>query len=358
MQKDIEHEKKQLTGRIIEIQRMSTEDGPGIRSTVFFKGCTLACEWCHNPESIPSRLQIQWVGSRCIGCQSCLQACEQNALSFDTDAITINREKCIGCGACVEACPSTAMETIGEDWSVDALLHEVLKDRTYFEKSNGGVTASGGEAAMQAEFVASFFQRLQAEGVHTALDTCGMVGKSALEKILPHTDMVLFDLKAIDEEQHKRFTGKAPKPIHDNLIFIKQWIQEHSNPSALWLRTPIIPQRTADAGIVREIGEFIAEYIGAHFERWELCSFNNLCKDKYLRLGRKWVFHDAELIERGTMENLVEIAKQSGVAASKVHWSGSVKEENDELSQARKKAGEPIGASCSSLPKPKGSSNS
>ncbi len=139
-----------MKATILEIQRMSTEDGPGIRTTVFFKGCSLKCTWCHNPESISARPQIHWVGNRCIDCNTCLEVCPEAALSFSDDRVSINRKPCNVCGLCAEECPSTALELIGLHWQPQDLLEELLKDRAYFEKSGGGVTLSGGDPAIQA----------------------------------------------------------------------------------------------------------------------------------------------------------------------------------------------------------------
>jgi len=129
-----------LKATILEIQRMSTEDGPGIRTTVFFKGCSLKCTWCHNPESISAHPQIHWIGNRCIGCKTCLEVCPEGALSFSRDGYTIDRSQCTGCGICAEECPSTALELLGQPWYLEDLYSEVVKDQTYFEKSGGGVT--------------------------------------------------------------------------------------------------------------------------------------------------------------------------------------------------------------------------
>ena len=198
-------------GTILRIQRMSTEDGPGIRSTVFFKGCPLTCIWCHNPESISPRPQVHWVKSRCIGCRGCIEACPKGALAFGDNGITINRVQCDSCSECVQACPSTAMEAYGEVFSADDLVREVIKDKVYFQKSGGGVTLSGGEPTMQPVFTKELLSSLKQKGVNTALDTCGQCSWETLEALLPQADLVLYDLKEIDPENHKRFTGITNK---------------------------------------------------------------------------------------------------------------------------------------------------
>jgi pyruvate formate lyase activating enzyme len=324
-------EAKPLTGTVLEIQRMSTEDGPGIRTTVFFKGCTLKCAWCHNPESISPKPQLQWVESRCIGCKTCLEVCPEGALTFLPEGLQIDRDKCTGCGICAEECPSTAMELMGKAWTVDDLVNEVAKDKAYFETSGGGVTASGGEACMQADFVAAFLAECRERGISTALDTCGQCSGESLKKILPHTDMVLFDLKEADPEKHREFTGHAYDLIRENLVMLRDFIRAHDTPRELWIRTPIIPGATDREDNMRGLGEFIAQNLNGIVSRWELCSFNNLCRDKYLRLGLLWPYHDAQLMRADDMERLAEAARQSGVDPEIVYWSGATRlEKNDE----------------------------
>jgi len=325
-----ENEQNIHNGTILRIMRMSTEDGPGIRTTVFFKGCPLRCTWCHNPESIYHGTQVQWLSSKCIGCKTCLDVCPNGALSFTSEGINIDRTCCKGCGDCVSECPSTAMDLLGQKWAVDELVDEVEKDGTYFEKSGGGITVSGGEPTMQAEFVAAFLRGCRERGLHTTLDTCGYCRREALQMFLPHVDMVLFDLKEIDPERHKTFTGSTNKEILENLIYLRDYvlsddITRHGNTKEVWVRTPIIPNATARKDNIMGIGRFIGQHLGGIVNRWELCAFNNLCRDKYIRLGLTWSFKDCEPVTRSTMEDLSRVAKNSGVPPHIVHWSGSTK---------------------------------
>ncbi|MBW1641953.1 MAG: glycyl-radical enzyme activating protein [Deltaproteobacteria bacterium] len=314
---------KQAT--ILEIQRMSTEDGPGIRTTVFFKGCPLNCSWCHNPESISPRPQIQWVGSKCIGCKTCIETCPEKALTFTDNGVHIDRSLCKSCGTCADACPSTAMELIGQKWELDDLVNEVIKDKAYFDKSGGGITLSGGEPTMQSDFAAMFLQKLRGIGIHTALDTCGLCSKSSLEKLLPYSSMVLFDVKEINPDKHETFTGSKTGTIHENLIFTAEFIKSHIYPQTLWIRTPLIPGATASKENIKGIGHFIASHLGDIVDRWELCAFNNLCKDKYIRLGLEWPFKDKELLLESFISELTDVARHSGVNPDIVHWSGTTK---------------------------------
>jgi pyruvate formate lyase activating enzyme len=317
---------KNMAGTILRVQRMSTEDGPGIRSTVFFKGCPLACVWCHNPESISPRLQIHWVKTRCIGCRSCIDACVKGALAATETGIAIERFKCDSCGACSEACPSTAMEIYGEACSLDNLVREVLKDETYFQKSGGGVTLSGGEPTMQPLFAKGLLSAFKQAGIHTALDTCGHCSWETLDALLPFTDLVLYDLKEINSEKHKAFTGASNARILENLILLRRFMKEHSLHSDLWIRTPLIPSCTDTPENLRGIGIFIKDHLGPSVSRWELCTFNNLCISKYEGLGISWDFRKAALLSRDETKRLACLARESGVDPGIVHLSGPMRE--------------------------------
>ena len=311
-------------GTILEIIRMSTEDGPGIRTTVFFKGCSLHCSWCHNPESVSPGPQIQWLERSCIGCGICVKTCPESALEKTEKGIIINRSLCNGCGLCAEECPTTAMELLGKKWSVHDLASELVKDRAYFEPSGGGITLSGGEAALQKDFCLSLLKELKERGIQTALDTCGQVSQSVLETLLPYVDILLYDIKEIDSEKHKKFTGAGNDKILANAIFAANFKKTHVTPKAFWIRTPVIPDATDTPENIRGIGDFINANLRGAITRWELCAFNNLCRDKYKRLGIDWQYADKELQEKTLMEELAQIARGK-VTPSIVCWSGSTK---------------------------------
>ena len=320
---------------ILEIQRMSTEDGPGLRTTLFFKGCPLACTWCHNPESIARAPQVQWVESKCIGCGQCVKVCPNRALTKTDHGIEIDRAVCGGCGTCVEECPSTAMELLGKRWALDELVAEVVKDRAFFETSGGGVTCSGGEATLQTPFVAAFLARLREAGIPTALDTCGLTSRENLEALLPHTDVLLFDLKLADDGAHRKFTGVGNERVLANLRFVAEYRRTHDTPSQMWIRTPIIPGATDNQENLRALGAIVARDLAGLVDRWELCSFNNLCRDKYLRLGRVWDFHEAELVTTETMDALAAAARAGGVDPAIVHVTGSTRLEQKPQTEDR-----------------------
>jgi len=320
---------KNPKGIILEIIRMSTEDGPGIRTTVFFKGCSLHCAWCHNPESISPRPEIQWMKATCIDCGICLTACAENALAGTPRGIVIDRSVCRGCGLCTDQCPTTAMEMLGRQWDVRGLVRELVKDRVYFEQSGGGVTLSGGEAALQQEFCLALLTALRAEGIPTALDTCGQVSETALAGLLPYVDILLYDLKEIDPVKHRHFTGRDNAKILANAVFAARFKKTHPYPLKLWIRTPVIPAATDTAENIKGIGDFIRTRLEGAVDRWELCAFNNLCRDKYQRLDLPWAFAHCELPEKSKMEELARIAAGSSPQTS-VSWSGATRLEQNQ----------------------------
>lgn len=316
------------TAIILHLQRLSTEDGPGIRTTIFFKGCPLHCWWCHNPESIHTQPQVQWLENRCIGCEICIATCPNSALScLPKGEIWVDRDKCQGCGLCADACPSTALERLGTRVSLDDLLAELLKDRAYFAASGGGVTASGGEPTLQAPFVARLFEQLQAEGIQTALDTCGACSPGALEQILPHTDLVLYDLKLMDTDEHRRVTGKGNSRILDNLTKLADNIRAGQTNAQLWVRTPLIPGITDEGANLHAIGSFIAQNLDGRVERWELCAFNNLCHDKYRRLGIQWRFDGLPLMSQAMLDQCETLAKASAWDPERIIVTGAAQVE-------------------------------
>jgi len=310
------------TIRILNIQRMSTEDGPGLRTTVFFKGCPLRCEWCHNPESLSYSLEKEWIETSCIRCLICLKHCPEGALSLVDGQIIINRNLCSQCRKCVVNCPTEAMKALGVDKDVDWLFQDLIKDKAYFGTS-GGVTFSGGEALIQAKAAAVLAEKLKSAGIKVAIDTCGHVPYHHFEMLLPHVEMFLYDLKLIDSKQHEALTKEPNQLILDNLIRLNQ------AKKTIWIRTPIIPGATDNETNITGIASFIKEN-QICFERWELCAFNNLGKDKYRRLGIPWRYDEAKLMEKKTMEQLTMAARKVfGDEERRIIWTGATRlEEN------------------------------
>ena len=312
----------EITGRILHLQRLSTEDGPGIRTTVFFKGCPLRCAWCHNPESLLPSPQVQWLENRCIACHDCLKACPNGALSASGGGIAIDRQICQGCGTCAAQCPAEAMELLGVQISAERLLPELLKDRAFYG-ADGGVTLSGGEPTLQPAFAEALLRGLKAAGVHTALDTCGLCARPILERLFPLVDLFLFDLKLLDPERHRQHTAHDNAQILDNLGWLAQQIAAAPG-KALWVRTPLIPGATADAENIAAIGAFLAGQANGSLERWELCAFNNLCRDKYRRLGMAWGYASTALLTQADLEQAGVTARASGIDPERVYITGAV----------------------------------
>ena len=298
---------------VVSLQRMSTEDGPGLRTTVFLKGCSLECAWCHNPEAMSRTAELIWHDWKCIGAAGCVAVCPEKAVRRSAGAVEIDFGRCTFCGRCVEECPTTALELLGSRWQLDDLVAEVVRDRSYFEASGGGVTVSGGEPGLQPGFVVAFLRRCQELGLHTAVDTCGMCSLSSLQAMAATADLVLYDVKEIDAERHARFTGQSNEKILANLAALAEQIRLGKSAARLWIRTPVIPGATATDDNIRGIGALIAAGLGDVVSRWELCAFNNLARDKYRRLGRPWAFAQTELLTEEALRHFEEVARQSGV---------------------------------------------
>lgn len=280
-------EKKLLT---IDVSHGTTHDGPGMRTTVFVKGCPLHCLWCQNPESISPKNEVWWTVQDCIGCESCRDNCPVGAISFESTGLQVNRQRCVNCGVCVEECPTTAISWQGREYDMKTLLQEVLRDRNYYQQFGGGVTCSGGEPLLQYEFVAEFFRRMQEAGISTALDTCGCVPRKNLEKVLPWTDYILYDMKLMDSCRHKEFTGVPNDRILENLLYTANYVRKADRPMRIWIRTPLIPEITDTPENICAIGAFIRDNLLDVVERWELCAFNGVCAGKYDKLGKVWPF--------------------------------------------------------------------
>lgn len=291
-------------GVILNLQRMSTEDGPGIRTTVFFKGCTLKCRWCHNPESIDFAKEHEWFEMRCIRCGTCVNVCPEGAVSFQNDKLVIDKALCKSCLKCAEECPSNALEAKGSDWTVESLFDELIKDKAYFGQ-DGGVTLSGGEVLAQAEFAAELLKKSKAEGVHTAVDTCGYVKYENIKKVIKYADLFLFDLKLMDEAMHQKYTGASNKLILEN--FEKLSAEAKKKGAKIWIRTPLIPNVTDTDENIKAIAEFIEKTGADAVERWELLSFNNLCESKYQRMGKQWDFKGLKKQSSEKLDNIQSI---------------------------------------------------
>lgn len=257
-----------MNGIISSIKRFATHDGPGIRTTVFFKGCPLKCIWCHNPESIAFTPQVGFYEEKCVGCGACEAVCPEGAARGQGVA-------CADCGLCEGVCDSEALRFYGRTVTVQQVLEDVRKDRLFYETSGGGVTLSGGECLCQPEFCAALLQALKQEKIHTAVDTCGYVSRSVLEQVLPHTDVFLYDIKAIDEQVHIRCTGKDNRQILENLRYLD------SRGANIVIRVPFVPGY--NEGEMPKIRAFLDTL--THVTKVELLPYHNLAGSKYRALA-------------------------------------------------------------------------
>lgn len=276
-----------MTGKIFHIQRFSIHDGPGIRTTVFLKGCPLSCFWCHNPEGISVSSELLYNPDKCIGCGACLQCCPNGVHLMETDQHILQRQNCTACGKCVQECFSGALEIAGLTLSVEEVMREVLRDQAYYSRG-GGVTLSGGEPLMQAAFSRAILQSCKEHAIHTAVETCGDVPWRQIETILPYTDLILMDLKLLDSDRHRAAVGRPNERILQNARLLAQ--QE----LPIEFRTPVIPtvndgeELLALAGFVTELKQMRTRAGIAAELRWEWLAFHQLAGDKYKSLGRAY----------------------------------------------------------------------
>ncbi|MDP3130819.1 MAG: glycyl-radical enzyme activating protein [Bacillota bacterium] len=305
--------------RVLNLQRMSTEDGPGLRTTVFFKGCPLRCLWCHNPESIPSAFGKEWIRQNCIKCGTCEERCPAEAVKLTDTGVVIDPKKCTECGLCTEDCPGNAMKPLGVERTVESLHKELVRDKAYFGK-DGGVTFSGGEVLMQADDASRLAALLNLSKIQVAIDTAGFAPWETIAKLIPHAALFLYDLKLDDEAAHCALTGVANTLIKENLVRLS------AAGMRLWIRTPVIPGATDGIGNIEAIASFLRDR-DIQFERWELVSFNNLAKDKYARLGLDWPYKDTPLLKKATMDTLVGAAARSYGKPAKILWTGMTQRE-------------------------------
>jgi len=236
-----------MTGRIFDIKRYSIHDGPGIRTTVFLKGCGLHCLWCHNPESIDPGPELMRWPARCARCYACVKACPVAALSKDqSDTVVIDRARCDLCGKCADACLYDAMQIVGREMTVEDVLAEVEKDRIFYEQSGGGVTLSGGDPLVQADFAAALLDACRSRGIRTALDTAGRSSNGVFDRLAAKADLVLYDIKGMDEARHREFTGVSNAPILENLKALVAAGRE------VWVRIPLVHGVNDDEDNIRQ----------------------------------------------------------------------------------------------------------
>lgn len=299
------------TGLIFDIKKFSIHDGPGIRTTIFLKGCPLHCSWCHNPEGISPHIEIHFWEKRCIACYECADACDTGALKFIDGKRVHSSSLCLGCGACVQACPTEATEMVGTEISVPDLIKEIRKDIIYYDQSGGGVTFSGGEPLLQVDFLEQVLKTCQDLGIHTAIDTAGYVPSDSLTRVLPFTDLFLFDIKIIDSEKHFHFTGVQNHRILKNLTMLVK------NRVKIILRFPIVPGINDDDENIHQIGLLITQ-LGT-IDRLDILPYHRTAIEKHRRMGKHYTL---ENLRPPTEERMVEIAWLLESYGCQVHIGG------------------------------------
>jgi len=264
-----------MNANIFEIKRFAVHDGDGIRTTVFFKGCPLRCIWCHNPEGLSAKPQLAYYAHKCVGCGECARVCPSQAHIMTNQAHVYDRHLCIGCGKCAEACLGDALTFYGKEMTVDELLPLLLEDKAFYENSGGGVTLSGGECLMQADFCAELLKRLKENGIHTAVDTCGSIPENALDTVMPYTDVFLYDIKAYDGEIHTKCTGRSNQQILKNLKYLDECGKN------IEIRIPYVPGYNADQ--VEKIAYFLSDL--KHVTKIRVLAYHNYAGSKYAALN-------------------------------------------------------------------------
>ncbi len=293
------------TGLIFNIQKYSLHDGPGIRTTVFLKGCPLRCGWCHNPESRLPEPEISWSQARCIRCGQCRDICPR-APDQSPETAAIDRQQCIRCGQCVGVCPTGAREWIGRPRTVSDVLAEILEDRIFYDESSGGVTLSGGEPLMQPEFAAELLAACRAEGLHTAVDTCGYGRREDLLALATWTDLFLYDVKILDDSRHRQYTGVSNGVILENLRALCE------RGAKVWIRVPVIPGFNDDPGDIEATAAWVAS-LGS-VQRIHLIPYHALGTNKAERVGLAPAATDIAPPSDERMRALAERARGHGLA--------------------------------------------
>ncbi len=294
------------TGIVFDIKQFSLHDGPGIRTTVFLKGCPLSCWWCHNPEGQAQQPELILRPERCIGCGACVEACESGAIILDEDSVSTDRERCTMCGVCAEVCYAEAREIVGREMSVAEVMDEIERDAPFYDQSGGGVTFSGGEPLVQPTFLQELLRACQEKGLHTVLDTCGFAPWHVLETVREDVDLFLYDLKLMDDTRHQSFTSVSNGPVLENL----QRLSGHGH--RIIMRVPIIPGINDDEETLRRLGAFAARL--PSLEYVELLAYHRIGRDKYHRLGKPCPMPETDPPSEDRMREIAERLRQLGVA--------------------------------------------
>lgn len=295
-----------MKAHIMAIKNFAVHDGPGIRTTLFLKGCPLRCLWCHNPEGMSGEKQLAYYAHKCISCGECVKVCPSGAHRIENSSHVLDRSRCLVCGKCEEHCLGDALKLFGREMTVDEAVRVLSKDKIFYEQSGGGVTFSGGEPLLQADFCLETAKRLKENGIGTAIDTCGCVPWQAFEKLLPVTDIFLFDIKHLDPEAHRRLTGQSNERILDNIRRLSD------SGARIEVRMPLVPGLNDSETNIRSTGEFLSKL---HIEKMRLLPYHSLARSKYAALGMTDTMPDAESPSDERLKELAAALQKLGVPA-------------------------------------------
>ncbi len=299
-----------IAGLIFDIKRYSINDGPGIRTTVFLKGCPLQCRWCHNPEGQSFAPEVMVRASRCLkDCQACLAVCPEGALSKSGARIALDRIHCTVCGECAEICPTQAIEIVGHRSSPAELVREIEKDRIFHEESGGGVTFSGGEPLSQPDFLAEVLDLCRKKEIHAAIDTCGLAEPEVLERIAARADLILFDLKTMDEQKHSAFTGRSNRLILENLKRLA------ATGKKIIVRIPIVPGINDDTKNLRDTAAFLRSLDG--ISEISLLPYHRMGRNKSKGIEKESFCLEYETPTEESLERIQADLESSGFRVSR-----------------------------------------
>ncbi len=307
-----------MTGTVINIQKFTVHDGPGIRTEVFMKGCPLKCLWCSNPESIKPNPEVGVYGKSCIGldkCGWCVKACSNGALQVvDNKVASIDRQKCVGCLKCAKSCPNDSLKTFGEVMTVPEVMSKIRDDRFFYDRSRGGVTLSGGDPLIQWQFSLEILKECKRVGIHTCLETELHCSQEVLDQVLPYVDMLISDLKHIDSASHKNFTGVGNERILENLRYLA------SKNIAIVMRYPVVPGYNDSEANVEATANFILREMNNNIRQFQLLPYRPLGTDKYEALGIPYPMGEVKPPNRAEYEanlkRLAELFRQRGIPAA------------------------------------------